>query len=129
MGMGMDIGHGGDAQCPDTVGAAGLTGFDRGDHADGIDFDDNIALPAVRQAGPSRNVACVRSCAEVYCIYNLIQVDLWMLLTNLRIATMQGGYGLVEDGAIEIKYGLISWIGRTGEAPPATKNRLRRPTC
>jgi imidazolonepropionase len=40
-----------------------------------------------------------------------------MLLTNLRIATMIGGYGLIEDAAIELKYGLISWIGRSREAP------------
>jgi len=44
-----------------------------------------------------------------------------MLLTNLRIATMLGGYGLIEDGAIEIKYGLISWIGRASEAPAGAK--------
>lgn len=40
-----------------------------------------------------------------------------MLLTNLRIATMLGGYGLIEDAAIELKYGLISWIGCSREAP------------
>jgi imidazolonepropionase len=40
-----------------------------------------------------------------------------MLLTNLRIATMLGGYGLIEDGTIELKYGLISWLGRSSEAP------------
>ena len=40
-----------------------------------------------------------------------------MLLTNLRIATMLDGYGLIEDGAIDLKYGLISWIGRSSEAP------------
>ena len=44
-----------------------------------------------------------------------------MLLTNLRIATMLGGYGLIEDGAIELKYGLISWIGRSSEAPAGKK--------
>jgi imidazolonepropionase len=40
-----------------------------------------------------------------------------MLLTGLRIATMQGGYGLIDDAAIEIKYGLISWVGRSSDAP------------
>lgn len=44
-----------------------------------------------------------------------------MLLTNVKIATMLGGYGLIEDGAIELKYGLISWIGRTHEAPTGKK--------
>jgi imidazolonepropionase len=44
-----------------------------------------------------------------------------MLLTNLKIATMQGGYGLIEDAAIEIKYGLISWVGRSSDAPAGKK--------
>ncbi|MBL8893364.1 MAG: imidazolonepropionase [Rhizobiales bacterium] len=44
-----------------------------------------------------------------------------MLLTNLRIATMLGGYGLIEDGAIELKYGLISWLGHSNEAPAGKK--------
>jgi imidazolonepropionase len=44
-----------------------------------------------------------------------------MLLTNLKIATMQGGYGLIDDAAIEIKYGLISWVGRSNDAPAGKK--------
>ena len=34
-----------------------------------------------------------------------------MLLTNLRIATMVGGYGLIENGAISIEDGVITSVG------------------
>ena len=40
-----------------------------------------------------------------------------MLLTNLNIATMQGGYGLIHDGAILIENGRITWVGPRSEAP------------
>ena len=40
-----------------------------------------------------------------------------MLLTNLIIATMTGGYGLISDGAMLIKDGRIAWVGPQSEAP------------
>lgn len=40
-----------------------------------------------------------------------------MLLTNLRLATMTSGYGLIEDGAILLSEGRIAWIGESAGAP------------
>src|SRR5690349_19734309 len=53
----------------------------------------------------------------LYCIYNLIQVDFPMLLTNLKAATMQDGYGLIDDAAILIEDGMIAWVGPRSGAP------------
>ena len=38
-----------------------------------------------------------------------------MLLTNLNIATMADGYGLIENGAIRIEGGRIAWVGPASE--------------
>lgn len=40
-----------------------------------------------------------------------------MLLTNLNAATMRNGYGLIEDAAILIEGGRITWVGPRSEAP------------
>ncbi len=40
-----------------------------------------------------------------------------MLLTNLHLATMTGGYGLIPDGAILIEGGKIAWAGPHAAAP------------
>ena len=40
-----------------------------------------------------------------------------MLLTNLQLATMASGYGLISDGAILFAGGKIAWAGPRGEAP------------
>ncbi len=40
-----------------------------------------------------------------------------MLLTNLKAATMQDGYGLIEDAAIMIEGGKIAWVGPRADAP------------
>ena len=40
-----------------------------------------------------------------------------MLLTNLKAATMQHGYGLIEDAAILIEHGKIAWVGPKADAP------------
>ncbi len=44
-----------------------------------------------------------------------------MLLTNLKLATMLGGYGLVEDAALLLESGGIAWAGRRKSAPKADK--------
>ena len=44
------------------------------------------------------------------------------LLTDTTIATMAGGsYGLIENGALGITDGKISWAGKTSDAPKADK--------
>ena len=40
-----------------------------------------------------------------------------MLLTNLNLATMTGGYGLIPDGAVLIEDGKIAWAGPRAAAP------------
>jgi len=40
-----------------------------------------------------------------------------MLLTNLKAATMRGGYGLIEDAAILVEDGRIAWVGPRADAP------------
>jgi imidazolonepropionase len=40
-----------------------------------------------------------------------------MKLTNLNLATMSGGYGLVPDAALVIEDGKIAWAGPEAEAP------------
>jgi imidazolonepropionase len=40
-----------------------------------------------------------------------------MLLTNLNAATMRDGYGLIEDAAILIEGGRITWVGPRAQAP------------
>lgn len=41
-----------------------------------------------------------------------------MLLTNLQLATMTGGYGLIPDAAIRIEGQAIAWAGPRSAAPP-----------
>ena len=40
-----------------------------------------------------------------------------MLLTNLKAATMQDGYGLIADAAILIEGGRIAWVGPRADVP------------
>lgn len=40
-----------------------------------------------------------------------------MLLTNLKLATMKDGYGLIEDGAVAMAGGRIVWAGSRRDAP------------
>ena len=40
-----------------------------------------------------------------------------MLLTNLKAATMVGGYGLIADAAILIEGSRIAWVGPRSQAP------------
>src|SRR3954468_10569972 len=47
-----------------------------------------------------------------------------LLLTNLRLATMQPGgapYGEVPFDAMALHQGRIAWIGASGDAPPAAE--------
>lgn len=39
-----------------------------------------------------------------------------MLLKNLTLATMRGGYGLIQNGAIRLDGGLIAWVGPSADA-------------
>jgi imidazolonepropionase len=42
-----------------------------------------------------------------------------LLLSNVHLATMDNGYGLLHDAALAIKDGRIAWIGARHDAPPA----------
>ena len=42
-----------------------------------------------------------------------------MLLTNVRIATMINGYGLIEHGSVLTQHGMIEWVGPANVAPAA----------
>jgi imidazolonepropionase len=42
-----------------------------------------------------------------------------LLISNVHLATMEGGYGELRDGAIAVRDGRISWLGPRAEAPPA----------
>lgn len=42
-----------------------------------------------------------------------------MLFSNLRLATMTEGYGLIEDGAVLVEGDRIAWTGARKEAPAA----------
>jgi len=44
-----------------------------------------------------------------------------LLLSNLHLATMDNGYGLLHDAALAIKDGRIAWIGARCDAPPAAR--------
>lgn len=42
-----------------------------------------------------------------------------LLVTNVHLATMVGGYGELRDGAIAVKDGRIAWLGSAAESDPA----------
>ncbi len=42
-----------------------------------------------------------------------------MLLTNVRIATMINGYGLIENGSVLTQHGMIEWVGPANVTPAA----------
>jgi imidazolonepropionase len=45
-----------------------------------------------------------------------------VLFVNARLATMaDSGYGIVDDGAVAVRDGLVSWAGPRAEAPPAAR--------
>jgi len=44
-----------------------------------------------------------------------------LLLSNVHLATMDNGYGLLHDAALAIKDGRIAWIGARCDAPPAVR--------
>ena len=46
-----------------------------------------------------------------------------LLLSNVHLATMDNGYGLLHDAALAIKDGRIAWIGARSDAPPAARER------
>lgn len=44
-----------------------------------------------------------------------------LLLSNVHLATMDNGYGLLHDAALAIKDGRIAWIGARRDAPPTAR--------
>ncbi|MGB5631067.1 MAG: hypothetical protein WBM57_16990, partial [Woeseiaceae bacterium] len=49
-----------------------------------------------------------------------------LLLTDARIATLSGDdYGVIDDGAIAISEGRISWIGQQRDLPANTPGETR----
>jgi imidazolonepropionase len=45
-----------------------------------------------------------------------------VLFVNARLATMaDGGYGIVDEGAVAVRDGRIAWAGPRAEAPPAAR--------
>jgi imidazolonepropionase len=42
-----------------------------------------------------------------------------LLFTNVRLATMAGGYGEIGDAALAVRDGRIAWLGARKDAPPA----------
>jgi len=44
-----------------------------------------------------------------------------LLLSNVRLATMEHGYGELHDAALAIEDGRIAWIGARRDAPPAAR--------
>jgi len=44
-----------------------------------------------------------------------------LLFTNVRLATMEDGYGELLDGALAVKDGRIAWIGARPDAPAARR--------
>jgi imidazolonepropionase len=40
-----------------------------------------------------------------------------ILLTNATVATMAGGYGLIQGGAVAVEGGRILWVGQMSETP------------
>jgi len=44
-----------------------------------------------------------------------------ILFVNARLATMAGGYGIVDDGAVAVRDGRIAWVGPRSEAAAADR--------
>ncbi|MBD8658163.1 imidazolonepropionase [Oxalobacteraceae sp. CFBP 13730] len=44
-----------------------------------------------------------------------------LLLSNVHLATMDNGYGVLHDAALAVKDGRIAWIGARSDAPPAAR--------
>ncbi|MBD8630011.1 imidazolonepropionase [Oxalobacteraceae sp. CFBP 8755] len=44
-----------------------------------------------------------------------------LLLSNVHLATMDNGYGVLHDAALAVKDGRIAWIGARRDAPPAAR--------
>lgn len=44
-----------------------------------------------------------------------------ILFTNVRLATMAGGYGEIDDAAIAVRDGRIAWLGARADAPQAAQ--------
>jgi imidazolonepropionase len=43
-----------------------------------------------------------------------------VLYANARVATLADGYGIIDDGAVAVRAGRITWVGPRAEAPPAS---------
>jgi len=44
-----------------------------------------------------------------------------LLLSNVHLATMDNGYGVLHDAALAVKDGRIAWLGARCDAPPAAR--------
>ncbi|GAB4522745.1 MAG: imidazolonepropionase [Roseibium sp.] len=64
-------------------------------------------------------------CMHIILYRNLIKPELTVtkrLLTNAALATLTDGgapYGMIEDGALAIEDGRISWVGKAAGVPPS----------
>jgi imidazolonepropionase len=43
-----------------------------------------------------------------------------VLYANARVATLADGYGIIDDGAVAVRAGRITWVGPRAEAPSAS---------
>ena len=115
----MDIGHRGNGDAADLLPrlAAGRHG---GDHARRHRRQPSTSScqPLAVSAEAKLELGAFHG-GELYCIYNLIQVDFCMLLTNLQAATMLDGYGL-DRGCGGADRGRPDRMGR-----PARQRRRR----
>lgn len=51
--------------------------------------------------------------------------DNWdLLVTNANLATMRGGYGVVENAALAVKDGKIAWLGAMAELPHQNASKI-----
>jgi hypothetical protein len=109
--MGMDVGNG---RYGYPFDKAAILGTDStGDHPWASMVITSGCQPSTVKAEAKRNLRCDMFGSILYIQPYTSEIP--MLLTNLKIATMTGGYGLIETGAIRIDGDKIAWVGPAGE--------------